>query len=291
MIDSSIENEIYCLDVKFRNFVVKFKLIGEEIDVDVKMIDFEGCLLPINSIICGNYLSMDYKKSVYKNIILIQVFYSCPVYLQSYYLCKLNIENIISVYNILQEKDNLKNSLGLFSNFIFYYLKNEFFNSFFTFKKEFLNKNIFDGELDKLVDDVVYINIYKLLRTQKLLSVQPDKILSLVHLFLYILFTQIVDLKFNFNQINVIDKDKYKIEFNPEFKFEFINELLSKFETYQDNESSEELCCVISDGKLIKKKRKKSKSIKRKKRSKSIKRKKRSKSIKRKKSKSIKRKK
>ena len=291
LIDSSIENEIYCLDVKFRNFVVKFKLIGEEIDVDVKMIDFEGCLLPINSIICGNYLSMDYKKSVYKNIILIQVFYSCPVYLQSYYLCKLNIENIISVYNILQEKDNLKNSLGLFSNFIFYYLKNEFFNSFFTFKKEFLNKNIFDGELDKLVDDVVYINIYKLLRTQKLLSVQPDKILSLVHLFLYILFTQIVDLKFNFNQINVIDKDKYKIEFNPEFKFEFINELLSKFETYQDNESSEELCCVISDGKLIKKKRKKSKSIKRKKRSKSIKRKKRSKSIKRKKSKSIKRKK
>ena len=139
--------------------------------------------------------------------------------------------------------------------------------------------------MDKLVDDVVYINIHKLLRTQKLLSVQPDKILSLVHLFLYILFTQIVDLKFNFNQINVIDKDKYKIEFNPEFKFEFINELLSKFETYQDddNESSDELCCVISDGKLIKKKRKKSKSIKRKK-SKSIKRKKsKSKSIKRKK--------
>ena len=100
LIDSSIKYEIYCLDVKFRNFVVK--LIGE--NVDVKMIDFEGCLLPIDSIICRNYLSMDNKKLVYKNIILIQVFYSCPVYLQSYYLYKLDIEDIISVYNILQEK-------------------------------------------------------------------------------------------------------------------------------------------------------------------------------------------
>jgi len=270
LIDSSIKNEIYCLDVKFRNFVVK--LIDEKEDVDVKMIDFEGCLLPIDSIISTNYLPMDNKKSVYKNIILIQVFYSCPVYLQSYYLCKLNIEHIIKVYSILQEEENLKNSLKLFSNLFFYYLKNEFFKSFFTFEKKILvEKKILDEKNCKL-DDADNINIHQLLRIEK------TKTLDLVFLFLYILFKQIVDLKFNYKQIN--EDGTKKIEFNPKFKNEFINELLSKFKTYQDDdnessyvESSDELCCLISDGKSIKKKRKKSKSIKRKK-SKSIKRKK-----------------
>ena len=268
LIDSSIKNEIYCLDVKFRNFVVK--LIGEK-DVDVKMIDFEGCLLPIDSIISGNYLSMDNKKSVYKNIILIQVFYSCPIYLQSYYLYKLDIEDIIKVYSILQEEENLKNSLKLFSNLFFYYLKNEFFKSFFTFEKKILvEKKILDEKNCKL-DDADNINIHQLLRIEK------TKTLDLVFLFLYILFKQIVDLKFNYKQIN---EDGTKIEFNPKFKNEFINELLSKFKTYQDDdnessyvESSDELCCLISDGKSIKRKKSKSKSIKRKK-SKSIKRKK-----------------
>ena len=119
--------------------------------------------------------------------------------------------------------------------------------------------------------------------------------IPLVHLCLYILFTRIVYLKVNYD--NSYDKDtriniKNKITFNPYFKKnQFIIELLSKFNTYQEDEDSmddesidDELCCLISDGKRRKSKRKKSKIKK-------SKRKKRSKSIKRKKSKSIKKKK
>uniref|UniRef100_A0A6C0DZQ0 Protein kinase domain-containing protein n=1 Tax=viral metagenome TaxID=1070528 RepID=A0A6C0DZQ0_9ZZZZ len=278
LIDKSIANKIYCLDVKFRNFVVKEK----DEDVDVKMIDFEKCLLSIDDIIKSSTLTLDNKNLIYKIIILIQVFYSCPIYLQSYYLSKLDIEQIINVYNILYEEDNLKKSLKLFFNLFFYYLKNEFFKLFFTFEVKKLN----DLDYGKLNMENETISIRELLRIKidNTHNFFTEITLPLVHLCLYILFTRIVYLKVNYN--NYYDKDtriskKNKITFNPYFKKnKFIIELFSKFNIYQEDKDStddesvdDELCCLISDGKRRKSKKKKNKSIKRKK-SKSIKRKK-----------------
>jgi hypothetical protein len=288
LIDLSIDNKIYCLDVKFRNFVVKEI---SDIDVDVRMIDFEQCLLPIDNIV-NKDLSDENKHLVYKNMILIQVFYNCPLYLQSYYLSKLNYKQIIDVYNIFSlDENNLKKSFKLFHNLFFYYLKNDFLMSFFTFETEKLSLKTESKTVS--IHEILRINIVE---THNFFTI----IIQLVSLCLYMLFKYIICLKLDFDStINIENKIKTKesIIFNlPIFEEKnFIVELKEKFDKEykeykeDDDESSDDdlpcVFCTISDG--MKKKKSKKRSIKRKKRSKSIKRKKskiRNKSIKRKKS-------
>jgi hypothetical protein len=271
LIDLSISNEIYCLDIKFRNFVVK-----SYDKIDVRMIDFEKCLLTIDDIINVKEMEKDNKKLIYKYIIYIQIFNTCPSYLEKYFLSKLNKDYILKVFLIFKEENVLRNSFKLFSNLFFYYLKKQYFKNIFTFEISELNSIISKYGISFGIKNET-LNIHQIMRIKDIDSkLLNDFIIPIIYLYLYLLFKKISDLKYEYSDI------KIEIEYDLKYKNEFVDKLkyINESSTYE-SEDDEDICCLICnktadnckilDGKIRKKsiKRKKSKI-----RNKSIKRKK-----------------
>lgn len=93
--DLSISKEVslFCVDIKFSNFVYKKDTL------EVKMIDFDRCNRDIY-----NYMKKTtYEKDVeiFRNMLLIQLFKSCPVELHQYFINKLNIDSLLETYNTI----------------------------------------------------------------------------------------------------------------------------------------------------------------------------------------------
>ena len=238
LIDLSISNEIYCLDIKFRNFVVK-----SYDKIDVRMIDFEKCLLTIDDIINVEEMKKDNKKLIYKYIIYIQIFNTCPSYLEKYFLSKLNQDDILKVFLIFNEENVLKNSFKLFSNLFFYYLKKQYFKNIFTFKISELNSIISKYGSFGIKNET--LNIHQIMRIKDIhIDFLNDFIIPIIYLYLYLLFKKISDLKYEYEYS---DSDiKIEILYNVRYNNDFVDKLkdINESSTYE-SEDDEDICCLI----------------------------------------------
>jgi hypothetical protein len=106
------ENNIYCYDIKFRNFIVNK-------DEKVKIIDVEDCFE-------YDFSKVPDYKLVYEMLIYIQIFHSCPDNLFKYFTSKLEPVKIYTVYTKLYNDDSIyfnENYVRLIRNVLWYYKK------------------------------------------------------------------------------------------------------------------------------------------------------------------------
>jgi hypothetical protein len=111
IIDKLIENNIFCYDIKFINFVID----GAG---NVKIIDIGDCY-PCD------FFSIDYDyKLIYESIVKIQLFHNCPLLLMRYFTSKLNFEKIYTSYIKLHNDDSIYSDTNykiLLKNLFWYY--------------------------------------------------------------------------------------------------------------------------------------------------------------------------
>ena len=118
IITQLIEKNIFCYDIKFRNFVV------DDTD-DVKIIDIGDCYgNGIDS--SKNEYEMIYEM-IYESVVKIQLFHNCPLSLRKYFASKFNFPKIYKSYEILHNGDDTiykdNNYIILLSNLFWYYKK------------------------------------------------------------------------------------------------------------------------------------------------------------------------
>ena len=247
VIETLFENNIYCSDIKFRNFVVNN--CGE-----VKIIDVSDCNSFFvvkndkdkdveeekDKIVVTTIDIIEYKL-IYKNLIYIQIFHNCPDILSMHFANKLSKKEIYTTYAKLDDDKIYSNEiyLKLLRNIFHYYHNTE--------KIKVYYENIKDAIVNRL-SDVELLKLYK-----------SPKDIPYIKYYLFLVFLNIIKyFKDDDDKIIFFSYYKYKVD-QPE-----------KIVKRQVDESPEN--CVVLDGKQIQKKRKSLRKSKRK--SKSIRRKK-----------------
>jgi len=106
-----IENNIYCFDLKFANFVVN----DEE---KVKIIDVQDCYT------CD--FSTDFEL-IYETLVYIQIFSACPKNLIEHFITNLVPEKIYYTYEFLHENDKIYSDryFIILLKYIFWYYRNK----------------------------------------------------------------------------------------------------------------------------------------------------------------------
>ena len=230
IIEKLIENNIYCYDIKFRNFVIDS--IG-----NVKIIDISDCYKNDFSI------DPDYKL-IYETVVYIQLFSECQKKLIKHFISKLESDKIYTTYLKLYYNDKIysdTNYMNLLYNLFWYYRKTEINYDNIT---EIMNEI-------KDITDLHKIFQMKIIEKKDCKLIMEPKFVPFAKYFLFVIFEKIVrhfndDDNRNFFYTNY----KYKIEEKKNIK--------------EDIESSDEKKCVILDGKKRRSKKTKRLSKKRK---------------------------
>ena len=222
-----IKNNIYCSDIKFRNFVVN----NEE---KVKFIDVADC----------RSLDLSYKL-IYENLIYIQIFHNCPDILSVYFASKLDPLKIYTIYTQLHDDDKIyKNNyyINLIKNVIWYYHNSK--------KIEVHYENITDIVTEFSVTE---LNILYTYPTKIFSSKEFSKYIPYIKYYLFLVFLNVIKyFKDDIGKTTFFDTYKYKVD-KPDRIIKTVSE--------DDSPSM----CKILDGKRKKsrsRKRKKSRSQK-----------------------------
>jgi hypothetical protein len=168
IIEKLIENNIFCYDIKFINFVI-------DDAGDVKIIDIGDCY-PCD------FFSIDHDyKLIYESIVKIQLFHNCPLLLMRYFTSKLNFEKIYTSYIKLHNDDSIYSDTNykiLLKNLFWYYryLKINYENI----------TEIFD--ISKFKDPTIRSYIIKQ-QFKEILNLNDEKLYPLIKYYLFLIFS------------------------------------------------------------------------------------------------------
>jgi hypothetical protein len=230
IIKKLIENNIFCYDIKFRNFVVDEKN-------DVKIIDIGDCY-------DCDYFKTDHDYiMIYKSIVTIQLFHNCPSNLIKYFTSKINFIEIYTSYMKLHDDNNIytdNNYIILLNNLFWYYKK------YININYENITEIIDISKLDKENKELIINKQFK-----EILTLKNSELYPFIKFYLFLIFSKIISYANDDDNKNIFYK--YFYYYHPE----------PDIESESDDDSP--FNCIITDGrKSIRRKSIRHKSIRRK---------------------------